>query len=139
MEITEKSVCKAEAYIFDAASRVYFRPARCILTSMARSRARILTVTPASILSSASVFSSSDSSPSRIPLMYVPKTLSSVFNACNFWLNQASKEFTATAMFSAFANSPALIYARSTRDREKGKGGEREKYTPRGHARDDAF
>lgn len=62
---------------------------------------------PASMLSRASVFSSSGSSLSRMPLMYVPKTPSSVLRACNFLLSQASKEFAATAI------DPGLSYGLS--------------------------
>lgn len=62
----------------------------------------LLTVMPASMTSRASVFSSSVSSPSKIPLIYDPNTPSSVFRACNFLLSQVSKEFVATAMFGCF-------------------------------------
>lgn len=69
----------------------------------------LLTVMPASMPSRASVFSSSVSSPSKIPLMYDPNTPSSVFKACSLLLNQQSKEFVATAMFGFFNLSTSTI------------------------------
>jgi len=64
---------------------------------------------PASMLSSASVFSSSVSSPSRMPLMYVPKTPSSVLSACSFLLSQASKELAVTAITRANSGAHAVL------------------------------
>lgn len=64
---------------------------------------------PASMLSSASVFSSSGSSLSRMPLMYVPKTPSSVLRACSFLLSQTSKEFAAIAIDPEFSRECLLL------------------------------
>lgn len=47
----------------------------------------------------ASVFSSKLSSPSKIPVMYEPKTPSSVLRACSLFPNQVENSSAAAAMF----------------------------------------
>lgn len=93
----ERHINTASAIFDRLTNLVYVQQAHSNLTIRA-----VLTVMPVSMLSSASIFSSSVSSPSNIPLMYDPKTPSSVFSACNFLLNQLSNEFVATAMFGVF-------------------------------------
>lgn len=98
MQINERKNNNNSAVIFDRLINIgYKQQAYSNLTIPV-----LLTVMPVSMPSRASIFSSSVSSPCKIPLMYEPNIPSSVFKSCNFLLSQSSKEFVATAMSGFF-------------------------------------